>query len=384
MSSKTDMKKIFSTVITVLALASCQKATDYIDVVYFTGTEDDPSVIMYVDGPASKSLTVSASDKVSEDVRVSFVVDGALVDQYNAAHGTAYKMLPEGSYAVSSNTFTIKAGSASSLPLTFDIISMDDFEDGVQYCAPLRITGTSSGIEILKASQTMFIILNQIITTNVVDLGMSRYFSVPSMVDNAAFNDMGACTLECRVYMNGWQNSNPFISSVIGVEENFLVRFGDVSCDKNQLQYAGRGASITSADHFDTGRWYHVAVTDDGSTLTLYVDGQVQGTASSEGKSAINLAWNYMGGFHIGFSERGRLLNGYVSEARVWKRALSATELVNNQCYVDPASEGLMAYWRLGQSADGTTVSDMTAGGYDAVSSSAIVWVEGVKCPVVD
>lgn len=378
------MKKIFLFAAAALALAACKKADDYVDVVFFTGTEDDATVMMYVDGPASKGVTVTASDKVRQDVTISFEVDGSLVDTYNAVHGTEYKMLPSGSYRVSANSFVISEGSAASKPVTFEVLSMDDFEDGVQYLAPLKITGTSNGMEVLEASRVMYILMNQIITTNVADLGMRRYFSVPAMIDNPAFNDMGKCTLECRVYMNGWQNSNPYISSVIGVEENFLVRFGDVSCDRNQLQYAGRGASITSSDHFDTGRWYHVAVTDDGSTLTLYVDGQVQGSASSEGKSAINLAWNYMGGFHIGFSERGRLLNGYVSEARVWNRALSATELVNNQCYVKPDSEGLMAYWRIGEAEDGRTVVDMTGHGYDAVSSSDIVWVEGVKCPVVE
>ena len=378
------MKKILSISIAIMALVACKKADDYTDVVFFTGTEDDATVIMYVDGPASKGLTVSASDKVPSDVVISLEIDGSLVDAYNEAHGTAFKMLPGGSYSLSSKQIVIHEGKATSDPISFDVLSMDDFEDGVKYCAPIRITGTSTGIEVLDASKIMYIVLNQIITTNVADLGMSRYFSVPTMIDNPEFNDMGACTLECRVYMNGWQNSNPYISSVIGVEENFLVRFGDVSCDKNQLQYAGRGASITSSSHFDTGRWYHVAVTDDGTTLTLYVDGQVEGSASSEGKSAINLAWNYCDGFHIGFSERGRLLNGYVSEARVWKRALSATELVNNQCYVDPNADGLMAYWRISEAEDGRTVADMTSRGNNAVSNANIVWVEGIKCPVVE
>ena len=92
-----------------------------------------------------------------------------------------------------------------------------------------------------------------------------------------------------------------------------------------------------------------------------------------------------MDGFHIGRSETGRYFNAYVSEARVWRRALSQVELKNNLCYVDPTSEGLIAYWRLDTSDDGRTVKDLSGNGYDAVSSKgSITWVENIKCPIVE
>lgn len=264
---------------------------------------------------------------------------------------------------------------------------MEDFEDGALYCVPLKITSTSNGMGILGASQTQYVLINQIITTKCVNLEQSWYFSVPSMMGDASLSDMGVCTMECRVFMNSFYSasSNPGIASVIGVEENFLLRFGDISCDKNQLQYAGRGASVTSSTHFNTGQWYHIAVVDTGSELTLYINGEADQTLDSSTKSAINLAWDYMEGFHIGRSERGRYMNGCVSEARVWNRALTSVELKNNQCYVSPDSEGLVAYWRLDESEDGSTVKDLTGHGYDAVSSKgSITWFENIKCPVVE
>ncbi len=45
--------------------------------------------------------------------------------------------------------------------------------------------------------------------------------------------------------MNGWKTTSPFISTVMGIEENFLLRFGDVNIDPNQLQLAGGGYPAT-------------------------------------------------------------------------------------------------------------------------------------------
>ena len=106
------MKKIFSIAVAVLALAGCQKSLEYRDVLYFTGTEDDPAVSMYVDGPASKNLTVSSSKVYDEDVNIAVMVDPSALEAFNAANGTSYQMLPEGSYQLSDNHFTIYAGTS--------------------------------------------------------------------------------------------------------------------------------------------------------------------------------------------------------------------------------------------------------------------------------
>ncbi len=75
---------------------------------------------MYVDGPSSMGITVTSSAKLSSEMTVDVEVNGAAVDAYNAAHGTAYKMLPEGSYKLSSSNLKIEAGKNVSLPVNFD------------------------------------------------------------------------------------------------------------------------------------------------------------------------------------------------------------------------------------------------------------------------
>ncbi len=383
---KNNILTMFFLATAALAAGACQESIQYADVVYFTGTENSPVTSMYVDGPSSMGITVTSSAKLSSEMTVDVEVNGAAVDAYNAAHGTAYKMLPEGSYKLSSSNLKIEAGKNVSLPVNFEILSMDDFEEGVAYCAPLTITGTSNGMKVLEASRTTYVLISQIITTKGLETRGNNYVSFPSITNNAMYHNMTACTMEIRVYMNSFysESSNPGIASVMGVEENFLLRFGDISCKKNQLQYAGRGASVTSKSQFNTKQWYHLAVVDDGTNLVLYVDGEIEGQGASSGKAAIDLAWDYMDGFHIGFSERGRLMDGIVSEARVWNRALNAIELENNQCYVDPKSEGLIGYWRLDGLDENGKFVDMTGNGNHGTPNRAPAWSGDIKCPVID
>lgn len=57
-----------------------------------------------------------------------------------------------------------------------------------------------------------------------------------------------------------------------------------------------------------------------------------------------------------------------------------ANELINGVCGVNPKSEGLIAYWKFDKSDNGRVIKDLTGNGRDAVATSNIKWVEGVKC----
>ena len=356
--------------------------------VYFTGTENSNITNMYVDGPSSMGVTVTSSCKMAADVQVSLAVDAAAVDAYNALHGTDYRMLPAGSYRLSDEAVTIAEGTNVSTPSSFEIVSMDDFDEGANYCVPLKITGTSNGMGVLEASRTQYIFISQITTTRGINLKNSWYITMDGMVDDPALKDLPACTMEIRMYANGWRTSGHMISSLIGVEENFLLRVGDESI-KNpaQLQLAGRGTSITAPNALSLGRWYHIAVVDNGSEMTIYIDGNAEISVDSSSSKAINLGFYYNSPFAIGMSAADvRYFNGYVSEARVWKRALTPTELKNNQCYVDPTTaEGLIGYWRLDQvEDDGRTFAELSGNGYHGKASSNPTWTGEIKCPVIE
>ena len=385
--------KMIAILLATAALAAgCQKSQEYADVVYFTGTERSPLTNVYIDGPSSIAVSVTSSAKMQHDVEVPIVVDPAALEAYNAEKGTSYALLPEGSYSLSTTAALIRTGSAVSDPVAVEIESMDDLDFGLVYCLPRRITGTSDGTRVLATSQTTFIVFNQLIKTRGVDLqGRWQIEMDNTMKGKPELANLPACTVEIRMFAKGWSSMSHGISSLLGVEENFMLRIGDVSIGgveepKSILNIAGRGSSLSALDNpLSLNRWYHVAAVENGSTLKLYIDGVEVASVSSADRDPINLGFYYNSSFCIGRSANDyRRFNGMVSEARVWKRALTPIELLNNQCYVNPATaEGLIGYWRLDE-ADDRTFKDISGNGYDGVASSTPVWTEEIHCPVVE
>lgn len=395
------MKKTFAYIAFALALVGCQKSLEYKDVIFLSGAEYSPAQDMYIEGPTSKTIKVKSSDIVKENIDVYVQVDPSQVAAYNKANGTDLVMLPEGSYAImASNTqedgtvvktvtdhFTIPSGVAESIPLSFEITTLDEFEPGVSYCAPVTITKTSTGAEILKSSATIILVVKTITVSDCVNLNNSTWFNIEDMWNNPDLNNLSAVTMEARVYANGWRTSGHHISSIVGIEEHMIVRFGDGSIDPSQIQIAGRGSNCTSADKFNLKQWYHVVAVDDGSKLTLYVDGKEQGSIDSSSKATLNLgAKAEGGGFRIGASAGdNRTFNGWISEVRVWKRAVPIAEAEANQCILNPdTAQDLVGYWRMNElNADGKLV-DLSGNNFHGTPNNTVNWVEGIRCPIVE
>ncbi len=90
------------------------------------------------------------------------------------------------------------------------------------------------------------------------------------------------------------------------------------------------GASIQGSTNISDGAWHHVAVTYDGSTYTMYVDGVAEssgamGTTTELGQLVVcNTAPGPMGG--IG----GKPGVGSVDEVRIWDHARTEAEVVQS------------------------------------------------------
>lgn len=360
----------------VLVFAGCKDADPFTDVVYFTGTESSPVVRYSVEEPTNIGLSVTASCKVEAPVHVKFTPASNLVDAYNQKEGTKYKMLPENCYKFESSDFTIEAGQHISSPVALSITNLEEFEEEVTYLLPVSLV-QADGLDILTSSQTIYIVISRPIITTAPSIS-GTYFQVP-FENDPSLGNLTHLTLEARVMVNQFANYNPYISTVFGIEGHFLLRFGDVTIKPNQIQVAGSGVETTAPTLFDTGKWYHVAAVYDSKTVKIYINGKLDVNKAAAG-TPINLG-DYRK-FYIGRSEGGRLLNGAVSEARVWKKALTQKEIVNNMCGVDPMSEGLVAYWRMNEGT-GKDLKDWTGHGWDTTSSGwgNLNWLTGVRCP---
>ena len=102
----------------------------------------------------------------------------------------------------------------------------------------------------------------------VADMRASRcYFATLS--NAAALNNMKIGTMEALVNIQETRTAGS-ISTIMGVEGQFLLRLGDVGVPWNQIQLATFRGNRTDArlTLSELNRWYHVAVTWTSSSVT--------------------------------------------------------------------------------------------------------------------
>jgi hypothetical protein len=380
MNIKIYLKSVIPVIAALLMLAGCNSGGDDFDygkeVILVTGTESDPLVKFVVeDTPSSYIVTASATGKVAEDVNVEFALDTTLVSTYNGTHNTNYYAIPASAIEIDNTNVTIEAGSASSTGVNVKIVSTEDFKDGRTYIIPVTIKSVSGGnMDVLTASNTIYLRVSRVISFNSLDISNYNMYSSYIAPDDKIV-DLPNFTYEIKCYINEWHTSPSQISRLCnfgpkdeGVTN--LLRFGENGQDVNSLQWVSPGGSVISDTRFNTGQWYTITLTFDGSNYIMYVDGVKDAELAGETITTFQR-------LELGMSWRSypsqQYFNGRVAEIRLWDRALSASEIQIGICGVDPNSEGLVAYWKLNEG-EGHIFYDATGNGYDMDWSS--VWRE--------
>ncbi len=403
------MKKyIFGTLAAVAMIFSgCNNGEEFNDAVFMTGTLTSSNVRFLVDGQSEMALTVSSSAKASSDVTIEVKATPEMLEAYNKKTGRNYQLPPEDAYSIEGGKVVIKSGTAQSTQVKLSADG-DKLQEGVGYCLPVSIASVEGAdLQPIESARTAYILFTKVINIKAANLGGNGGFDIKgfwiSQNENSPVQDLKAMTLEMKVLPVSFPRTtsgDAGIASLCGCEENFLFRFGDgAGFATNKLQLAkgsiGNPTHPDQKEHFDTkidkefptGHWLHFAAVYDGHFLRIYLDGELIHSVESQGGS-INLSMAYDGhswddGFSIGRSTGyKRYFNGYVSECRVWNVARTLDEIENGICYIDPTSEGLVAYWRFnGEVQDDGTVRDETGHGYDATPFGNVQYVDNQKCP---
>lgn len=384
----------FSLIAALLGLGSCHDSGAFDNKIYFSGT--DMSVLKRFSverAPISYPISISSALKVEDNVTISLECAPELTEDYNTEHETNYKMLPEGSYELSSKTVTIESGAAASAPVDFIITSLDKFEDGAVYLMPVMITKSSIGT--LESCSIIYLIVNRTIITQAANLDGNYFFKVDQFMTDERLKDAKAFTFETRIRPHRFRTEpeRPTSCAVMGIEEVCLMRFGDVNIQRNQLQMAGF-CPLTAPTLFSTDVWYHIAVTYDGKAMRLYINGRLDASVEKTGTvdlTRVNPDGDRNEGWRIGYAAGNKRCTwADFSETRVWSVARTQAELTNNMCFVDPKSEGLVAYWRFNEG-EGGLIKDYSPSQYDIealryVGSTGgnpdgkIGWADGVRC----
>ncbi len=134
----------------------------------------------------------------------------------------------------------------------------------------------------------------------------------------------------------------------------------------NGVYIIGEGNDLATGYNFNDGNWHHLAVTHNGTTTIVYVDGVVRGSR--------NTTYNTTGyDYQMGVSYRGGnwdfRYEGTIDELRVWNVARTQQEIIDNMHINFNSAPGLIALYHLndgipnGNNTGISTVADATGNG---------------------
>ena len=354
-------------------MASCQSNDEenFASKAYIDSRTMTSETIIKGDMSLTKTLVIATPRPAEKQIDANFRVDPSLVDLYNRQFDANAVALPDTCYKLDKGDVAIQEGSVKSDEGSISFFKLGNLDRNLVYVLP--VTVFTKDIELLSSAKTFYYVFRAGALINVVaemyNLGEKKptyveiNWKTPDLVRN-----MHQVTMEALVYVREYDH---MITSIMGIEGNFLMRIGDADRDPSQLQIACRNNfPDPSADKkLPAKQWMHLAMTYNSDTqdMIIYVNGVVQ----SQGKVSngpVTLVGNGSDrNFLIGKSyDNARWINGYISEVRLWNVVRTKDEIANSIYTVDPTSAGLVGYWKF-DDMTGTTVHDYTGNGNDGI-----------------
>lgn len=362
----------------------------------------------------SRQLTVSMAQPLSHDLEVSFTASPELLDTYRTAYyDDEAVLLPEGHCDLSGLKAVIKAGSVTSEEVSVNFVKLgvgEGLDYSKRYVLPVSIS--ADGIEALPRAKTMYFVVREGALVNVA-AGMMSNCAWPDWGAFAEVEHLERFTMEAMLMLSGLESDDQYgIKTVMGIEDNFLVRISDASLDKSQIQVAmafkdeedkQHRQHITSPNlRLMQGQWYHFALTFDGGVegqpadIKVYINGKEKASgqaAASEDKDYVMNHVNFMiphsdemdnkpRCFWLGYSYNNeRWFNGLMAEVRLWNKVLTAEEINASghfyKLYPDEETgkfdDSLLAYWKFNEE-KGKTVKDHSNYGNDLTGDHDFQW----------
>jgi len=157
--------------------------------------------------------------------------------------------------------------------------------------------------------------------------------------------------------------------------------------NSGQVQYYGGSARNFSANVTSLNRWYHIAITHDGSDVICYIDGQSVGSFSDTPIPVASAEFT-VGGHP---TDATRKFSGSIDEAAFFNTTLSAaditkiynsgapTDLTLAASYDTDRTSNLKGYWKMGDDSNDSatsggsisTITDSSGNGNDVTQSTA-------------
>lgn len=350
-------------------------------------------VTVQATGETTTTINIHMSNAASVDSHYKLVVDPSVLEEYNKMNGTSYITIPEGQYKLPDDIL-IKSGeyNAEETTITLEAFSEEMVNSGEAYALPVRLVSKDGNYPVMPNTGAYIILAENIIQFSAPQFFGGAKLSSPEYASDP--KSYAQYTVEARFQISDTAKRNRAVFTTSDGEPNggsLLLRFEDPQDDNSEhkahslVQIQLNGSYVNPTNHFETNKWQHIAVTFDGTTYRIYVNGIDSGKLEG-GKPC--LKFKGIGWFTDGDGNQSGWWNGckiLVSQIRIWSVARNAAQIQNSMTQVSPKSTGLEAYWRMDKGttetrSDGTytVFKDVTDNGYTLETKQSVTWVDGI------
>lgn len=321
---------------------------------------------------STREIEYRIAKPAESDIQMSFEAVPSMTAAYNLSYNDSAIALAEKYYEIPQKTAVIKAGDVTGENVIINFKNTNELDSDYRYVLPVTIT-SASNIDVLQSKRTVYYVFKGAALINVVANIKKVYFPVRWASD---VTSLSTITVEALVRSSDWEaGRDNALSSVFGIEGNFLIRIGDADRPRNQLQLVAPGGNFPNpnvAPGLPTNEWVHIAVVYDATTKErLYYQNGVLVASDNAASRAVNIS----SGCYVGYSyDDSRWLPGEISELRIWSVQRKAEEIASSAYYVNPNTEGLIAYWKFNEGS-GNVIHDYTENGNDITGNGEPTWV---------
>lgn len=360
--------------------ASCKNAEYKIieNAVYLNSAavSTQKSETITINNGADIQLLVRIAKPNNEDVEVGLAIDNSTIEPYNKANNAEYLQVPNFTLPADAKV-TIPAGEVSA---TYKI-HIDDFPIslGSRYAIGVALTNVLKGAVTISQSQSKFIyLLSKPLLQNVPEFTptLGQLNAAPSTPWGIKVNQW---SLECWAKMSAYRRNNQAIFNSGSSEHEIYIRFGDANSPYNYLQIKTLGGQVQTKSDLVANTWYHWAFVYDGTTLSIYRNGELDTRFNPPAPAGGNVRFDYLSMVSSGsyFIDRVQL-----AQARLWNTAITQSQIKNNMYFdVNPKNTSLIAYWPMSEAIN-NSFSDITGNGHTAtatVNNLISSWIPNVN-----